>query len=317
MQTRLMLIGAALAMIGFVGCRKNDTTASAGNSADGSKAMAGSAPKKASQFVGSWVHTTPVDIYGSTGGMEGLEFADNAKVMVYMGNGGEAMSSDYALLGDGRLSLSMGGLTNFVLPTISGDQLQLKEPDTGKVATFRRLRSGETMVAAIATQDQADKQAVAQRNAALPDLLRRQDLVMVLNRGAGGPNGGLGMVTGVIINGSKDAPPTAALEFAPANGNDYVGRAYYDGTPPRVEPIAARIEGSPEKPVLSMIFGPGTVDQNGGRGVVEFHPQGTAPNISLKASMDYGGERLSDLVIKSDPNLLKQIVDHIKTKARH
>ena len=76
----------------------------------------------------------------------------------------------------------MGGLTNFVLPTVSGDQLQLKEPDTGKIATFRRLRSGETMVAAIATQDQADRRAVAERNAALPDLLRRQDLVMVLDR---------------------------------------------------------------------------------------------------------------------------------------
>ena len=29
-----------------------------------------------------------------------------------------------------------------------------------------------------------------------------------------------------------------------------------------------------KKPVLSMIFGPGTVDQNGGRGVAEFHPPG-------------------------------------------
>jgi hypothetical protein len=313
MRTRLILISAVLAMIGLVGCRKSDTS-SGGANADGSQPVAGSAPKNASQFVGSWVHTTPVDIYGSTGGMEGLEFADNGKVMVYMGDGGDAMASDYALLNDGRLSLSMGGMTNFVLPTVGGDQLQFKEPDSGKVATFRRLRSGETMVAAIATQDQADRKAVAQRNAALPDLLRRQDLVMVLNRGAGGPNGGFAMVSGVIINGSKDAPPSAALEFAPANGNDYVGRAYYDGTPPRVEPIAARIEGGPEKPVLSMIFGPGTVDQNGGRGVVEFHPQGTAPNITLKASLDYGGPRLSDLVIKSDPNLRNQIVGHLKTE---
>lgn len=313
MRTRRILMSAALAIIAVIGCRKSDTSTSAGTSSDGAT---GSAPKKASQLVGSWVHTTPVDIYGSTGGMEGLEFTDNGKVMVYMGNGGEGMSSDYALLDDGRLSLSMGGMTNFVLPTVGGDQLQLKEPDTGKMATFRRLRSGETMVAAIATQDQADKQAVAQRNAAVPDLLRRQDLVMVLNRGAGGPNGGAGFISGVIINGSKDAPPSAVLEFAPANGNDYVGRAYYDGSPAGVEPVAARIEGSAENPTLSMIFGPGTVDQNGGRGVVEFHPQGSAPNITLKASLDYGGQRLSDLVIKSDPTLRKQIVDRLKTQGR-
>jgi hypothetical protein len=101
------------------------------------------------------------------------------------------------------------------------------------------------------------------------------------------------------------------LEFAPANGIDYVGRAAYDGTPPRLEPVAARIEGSPEKPVLSMIFGPGTVDQNGGRGVVDFHVEGSAPNVFLKASLDYGGPRLSDLIIKSDPTLRKQIVDHL------
>ena len=319
MRTRLILIGAALAMVGLVGCRKSDTPAAAGGStggtgADGSTPSPGTAPKSASQLAGTWVHVTPVDIYGSTGGMEGLEFTDNGKVMVYMGNGGEAMASDYALLGDGRLSLSMGGLTNFVLPTVSGDQLQLKEPDTGKVAIFRRLRSGETMVAAIATQDAADKQAIAQRNAALPDFLKRQDLVMVLNRGAGGPNGGASFISGVIINGSKDAPPTAALEFAPANGADYVGRAYYDGKPPRLEPIAARIEGSPEKPILSMIFGPGTVDQNGGRGVVDFHVEGSAPNVFLKSSLDYGGPRLSDLVIKSDPILRKQIVDHLKSE---
>ena len=96
MRTRLILVSASLAMIGLVGCKKSDTTTSAGTSsdgatADGSKPMAGSAPKKASQFAGSWVHTTPVDIFGSTGGMEGLEFADNGKVMVYMGNGGEGM----------------------------------------------------------------------------------------------------------------------------------------------------------------------------------------------------------------------------------
>ena len=42
--------------------------------------------------------------------------------------------------------------------------------------------------------------------------------------------------------------------------------------------------------------------------------QGTAPNISLKSSLDYGGPRLSNLVIKSDPNLRNQIIGHLKTE---
>lgn len=319
MCRRVIIVGLALASIGVCGCGKSDSTsASAGSnggaSADAAKPSAGSAPKKSSQFVGSWVHTTPVDIYGATGGMAGLEFSDNGKVLVYMGSGGEAMSSDYALLDDGRLSLSTGGLTNFALPTVSGDQLQLKETDSGKVAQFRRLKPGETMVAAMASEEQAEKNAVAQRNAALPGFLQRHDLVMIVNQGAGGPNGGAGFVSSPIINGSKDAPPPAALEFAPANGKDYVGRAYYRATPPRLEPVAARIEGSEDKPILSMIFGPGTVDQNGGRGVVEFHMEGSAPNVILKSSLDYGGPRLSELIIKGDPTQHQEIIGQIKAE---
>jgi hypothetical protein len=179
---------------------------------------------------------------------------------------------------------------------------------------YRRLNSGETVGAAMAGQDQADQQSIRNRNAALPEFLNRRDLVMVLNRGAGGPNGGAGFISGVLINGGKDAPPRAAIEFGPPNGRDYTGRAYYDTNPPRFEPIAARIEGSSEKPILSMIFGPGTVDQNGGRGVAEFHLEGSAPNINLKSSLDYGGARLSDLIIKSDAAIHKEIVNHIKAQ---
>lgn len=315
MRNYSLLVCAAVAFIGLVGCKKSDSTASGGGTtATAAQQVAGSAPKKASQLVGRWVHTTPVDIYGTTGGMAGLEFSDNGKVQVYMGSGGQSMASDYALLDDGRLSLSMEGLTSYVLPSVSGDQLQLKEPDSGKIASFRRLNSGETMVAAMASANQQQQRAVAERNAALPALLSRKDLVLVVNKGTGGPNGGASFIGSMIINGSKDAPPPTALEFAPANGNDYIGRAYYDSNPPRMEPVAGRIGGSPDKPTFSMIFGPGTVDQNGGRGVVDFHVEGSAPNIILKSSVDYGGPRLSEMIIQSNPTIWQQIVGHLKAE---
>lgn len=295
MRTRIVVL-SVIALMGVWGCGKKDSPGS----------PSANAPAKPNQLTGSWVHTTPAD-------MGALEFMSNGKVQVYIGGGDQAMTSDYAVLDDGRLSISMGGLTSVYVPSISGDQLQLKDPDTGRTTLYRRLNSGETISSAMASQDQAEKNAIAGRNAALPDFLKRKDLVMVLNPGGGGPNGGAGFVSGVMINGSKDAPPHTALEFGPANGNDYTGGACYDTQPRRLEPVAARIAGSAEKPIVSMIFGPGTVDQNGGRGVVDFHLEGSAPNITLKASLDYGGPRLSDLVIKSDPAMHKQILDRSKT----
>ena len=312
MRTHVMQIITVFAIVSSLGCKKSDSASSSGGPGNGgtgdpSKASKVETPAKASQLVGSWVHTTPAD-------MDALEFQSNGKVLMYMGGGGQAMTADYSVLDDGRLNLSMGGLATFHLPSINGDQLQLKDPDNGKITTYRRLKSGETIGAAMAGQDQADQQSTRNRNAALPEFLTRRDLVMVVNMGAGGPNGGAGFISGVMINGSKDAPPRTAIEFGPANGKNYVGRAYYDTSPPRFEPVAARIEGSADKPILSMIFGPGTVDQNGGRGVVDFHVEGSAPNISLKASLDYGGARLSDMIIRSDSATHKEITDHIKAQ---
>jgi hypothetical protein len=254
------------------------------------------------QLVGAWVRTTPAD-------MKGMEFTKDGKVMIYFGGGGEAMTSDYAVLGDGRLDISEQGVVhNFFLPSLSGDQLQLKDPQSGKLAAYRRLKSGETMVAALASADQALNRAMQVRNATVPDFLARQDLVLVATEALTSAPPQQGIVGEDI---RPKIPTPAALQFVP-NGTEYGGRAYFDTKPPRLDAVGAQIQNAQaDTPTVAVWFGPGNAQQN--RGMLLFHPAGTAPNITLTYSIVTGGPPA--LIIKSDPALHAQILDHIKAEA--
>jgi hypothetical protein len=255
--------------------------------------LAGAAPAvESSQFVGSWVRTTPAN-------MDGLEFTKDGKVMVYIGNGSDAMTADYSVLDDGRLNISMGGQAQFFLPSMSGDQLQLKEPVSGSVSQYRQLKSGETMVNAIAQQQQADQKLVQDRNAAVPNFLSQQDLVLVFD--GGGPK----------------MPQPSALQISP-NGGGYGGRAVFDGKPLRVEQVTAQIQGDPDSPSVVMTFNTGGAANQSQMGQVTFRPVGTAPDITLTAQVNFGemfntGANFT-AIIKPDANLHGQILDHFKAE---
>jgi hypothetical protein len=246
---------------------------------------------KPSQLVGTWVHTNPAN-------MDGLEFTKDGKVLVYIGGGNDAMTADYSIVSDGRLNISMGGLAQFFVPSMSGEQLQLKEPDTGNVAQYRRLKAGETMAAAITAQKQAGEKAVNDRNAAVPDFLKRKDLVML------------------FINGGPSAPANSTVEFVP-NGTEFTGRALYDSKPPHMEALNAQIQGT-DNPRVTVTFGVANSSQNGNNLQISFHPVGTAPNITLTAAVNFGGvfdnAANSTAVIKPDDTMRKQILDHFKSE---
>ncbi|MDP9172883.1 MAG: hypothetical protein M3O30_03345 [Planctomycetota bacterium] len=239
-----------------------------------------------SQLVGSWVHVGPAD-------MPGMEFQKSGKVFTYMGVGSEALTADYSIQDDGRLNLSMGGLSTFFTPTVQGDQLNLKDTATGNVTQYRRLKAGETMAAAIAAQDQADQKSVADRNAAIPDFIKRKDLVLV-------------------YTGGKGAPGPSAIEFAPS-GDGFVGHALYDGKPLHADALTAQMQAT-DPPKLSVVFG-ATPNNPNGTLQISFHAVGTAPNITLTAAVSFG-EAFSNAdttaVIKSDADMHKQILDHFK-----
>ncbi|HMB94884.1 MAG TPA: hypothetical protein VKK61_02475, partial [Tepidisphaeraceae bacterium] len=240
-----------------------------------------------SQLVGSWVHVGAAD-------MQALEFTKDGKLLVYYGGGNDAMTADYSIMDDGRLNFSMGGQSNFFLPTVSGDRLQLKQPETGNVSQYRRLKSGETIAAAITAQDQADQKAVQVRSAALPDFLKRADLVMLVD------------------GGGANVPASSAIAFAPA-GNDYAGHICYDSKPPRVEAVTAQIQGSADNPIAVISF-----PQNPNLGQVSFRLAGTAPDISLTAAVNFGGTFDNapnhTAIIKSNPDMHKQILDQLKSE---
>jgi uncharacterized protein affecting Mg2+/Co2+ transport len=248
-------------------------------------------PLKPDQLVGSWVRTNVADI-------SGLEFAKGGKVSEYYGGADEAMTSDYSIGADGRLNLSMGGLSSFFLPTLSGDQLTLKDPDSGKIAQYRRLKAGETMAAAIAAQKGADVKLVQDRNTALPAFLQRKDLVMV------------------VINGGKAFPASSALELLP-NGNDFAGHICFDGTPPHLDSLGAEFQGSRENPSIAIWFGPGNAQQN--KLMFLFHAVGTAPDISLISKVNlsneaFAAEANTTVIIKAAADVHKQILEHLKTE---
>jgi hypothetical protein len=247
-------------------------------------------PVQSSQLVGSWVRTTASN-------MDGLEFTKDGKVLVYNGDANDAMTANYSVLDDGRLNISMGGQAQFFLPSMSGDQLVLKEPTSGAISSFRQLKSGETMASAITAAQQADQQQVKNRNAALPNFLAQQNLVLVFE-GAG-----------------ANGPPSGVLQFT--NGNGYGGRAIFDGSPPHVDQISAQLQGDGDSPsvVISFLSGP----EQKSLGQVTFRPAGTAPDITLTASVNFGemfntGPN-TNAVIKPDANLYKQILDHAKAQA--
>jgi hypothetical protein len=250
-------------------------------------ASSASAGIDASQLVGAWVHTNTAD-------MQGMEFTKQGKVLLYYGGGGDAMTADYSIMDDGRLNLSLGGQVTFYLPTLTGDQLELKSPDTGADAQYRRLKPGETVAAAIAGQAAADQKAIQDRNAALPDFLARKDLVMEL------------------INGPPGAVASGVIEFVP-NGNQYAGRVCYDSKPPRLESITAQIQGSAENPTTVISF-----PQNTTLGQVSFHLAGSLPNISLSAQVNFGGTFDNapncTLVIKPDADMRKQVLDRFQAE---
>ena len=231
------------------------------------------------------MRTTPADI-------QAMEFTGDGKAQLYFGGGNDAMAADVSIASDGRLALNMGGLITFYQPTLSGDQLQLKQAESGTASSYRRLKPGETIAAAIAGQEQNEKQLIATRNAAIPTFLVRQDLVM-------------------INSGGQGAPPAAVIQFA-AQGNGFVGRIIYDTKPPKVEPLTAEIRNSdPGNPGIIVYFG-----TNGSGGNYVFHSNGTAPNISLISKVSFrevfDTAPLTTVIVKPDMALHNQILTGIK-----
>jgi hypothetical protein len=243
------------------------------------------------QLEGNWVRTSVAD-------MSGIEFTKAGKVLVYYGGADEALGGEFAIGEDGRLSISMGGLNEFYVPGLANDQLELKRPDAGSVSRYRRLKAGETMAAAVAAQELADKKVVVDRNASIPELLKRPDLVMVVDGGNGA------------------APGNCAISFAPAGPTDYTGRAVFDAKVPKVEIVGGQMQGSAEHPTLAMWFGPGNAQQN--KGIFLLHPVGAAPNITLTASVNFGGDFTAPanatVTLKPDAEMRKRILDHFKTE---
>jgi hypothetical protein len=246
---------------------------------------------QAGQLVGSWVRT-------SAANMDGLEFTKDGKVLVYIGDGNDATTADYSVMDDGRLNISMGEQAEFFVPSLVDGQLSLKDPATGTTSTFRQLKSGETIAAAIAGAKQADQQVAQNRNAAVPTFLNQQNLVLVFEAG------------------DAKAPQPSALQFA-ANGNGYAGRAVFDGTPLHVDQLSAQLQGEADSQSLMISFLSGPEQTSLGQ--VTFRPTGTAPNVTLSAQVNFGDTfntgANTTAVIKPDAVVFKQIMDHVKAEA--
>ena len=248
---------------------------------------------KPEQLVGAWVRANVADVTG-------FEFAQGGKVTMYFGGADQGFAGDYSVAADGRLNLNEGGLSNFFVPSFVGDQLSLKDPDSGKVALYRRLKPGETMAAAIAAQKVADAQLIQDRNSALPAFLARNDLVMLLQHAGNG------------------FPAASAIELAP-NGNDFAGRIYYDGTPPRMDALGAQVRPGQEDRGILIWFGPGTAQQN--RMSFLFHAVGAADSMKLVSLVNlskdgpFNNEANSTVIIKADPAMHQQILTHLKAEA--
>ncbi len=290
MTHRTSILGLLVAWLVLFSCWSGRSATSFGQAT-------GAPVAKASQLVGTWARSN------TSSDMDGLEFRSDGKVMVYMGGGNDAMAADYSIGGDGRLSIALGPLNQFYIPSMSGDQLWLKDPDAGAVSQYRRLKSGETIGAAIAAQKQADQKSIQDRNAALPAFLLRKDLVML------------------VLGGPATAPPPSAVQFI-TDGTNYQGNACFDGKPPHLDALGLQIQGSPDNPIVAVTFGqqiapqPGPPIQNGL--VVNFHLAGSAQNLSLTAPVDFSGEAFATasctMVIRPNAAQHKQLIDNLNAE---
>ena len=248
----------------------------------------------ASQLPGVWVRTTTADI-------KAMDFQKDGKVLVYFGGPDQAETYTYSVMDDGRLNLAQGdgAVNNFFTPTLTTNQLTLKDA-AGTIWQYRKLNAGQTLAAALTAQDQADQKTVADRNNAIPQFLARQDLVMVC------PDGG------------KNAPPPAALALVQSGPTDFAGHVAFSSTPPKVDAVHARIENPDNNPDVAIALGNGTIDQPGPQGVWVFHTAGSPDAMTLESKVSFS-EMFSTadpvhVVIKSDPDLHKQILDNLKTE---
>ena len=164
----------ALTICAVNGC-KRESSGSQDSSTQGegaSKPTASGAVSKPSQLEGRWVRIGPNSDF------DGLEFLKDGKLMINdvrePGAGGlttgGAMTGTYNVLEGGRVSLGMGpqgGAAMIYEASISGDQLQLKETETGTVRRLRRLKSGEDIRGALQAEQKSEINADDDRAAAV------------------------------------------------------------------------------------------------------------------------------------------------------
>jgi len=161
---------AALTALGLTGCGGGDAPAS-----DSTQPLEGRELSKAGQITGTWMRLSP-------GEFVGFEFLKDGKVLATLGSLGRTTTLDYSVLDGGRLSLvAPGGATTVFAAKIDGDLMELsREGGTGNGASqrFRRVPSGQTLVAAVQEHAAALETQRQRRQAALARLLGADDLVI-------------------------------------------------------------------------------------------------------------------------------------------
>lgn len=181
---------------------------------------------RASQLLGTWMRVSAGDVVG-------FEFLQDDKVLVTGPNGTTTL--EYSVLDGGRLSLAgTGGRTTLFGATLAGEVLELApEIALGREATpqrFQRVKSGQTLAAALQEHAAAMAQARELRYAELEKLLAADDLVLVK---------------------AEDQGPTAVLSLQiERRGAQFGGTAVMMDdparsdvlSPVRVHPLAGRIE---------------------------------------------------------------------------
>ncbi len=287
MRFCLQTVCMALALSGLVGC--------GGDPPDPSKPLAGGAPR-ASQLVGSWVALT------EGGDFVGIDFMKDGKALLSQGPDG-GVTTEYTLFEDGRLSFSVvaaTGLSMVYSATIAGDQLELKSAKSlisaGGSQRLRRLKSGETLVSALAANREAKARAYQERVAQLGEFLKRPGLVLAVN-----PPG-------------PGAPPAIALDLGQAGGQAFQGKAWHDDRPPHLDAISGQLSLNQAAATAQVMvqFGqrisPLAAQPSSGGGQITLNVTGTGKDLAIAGKVTYGQGKDFDLELRADPKLHDEVV---------
>ena len=273
-----------VALLGLCGCPKSDSDSKA---TDTSKPMAGGAPTNTTQLVGAWAATTDGDF-------KGIEFTKDGKALLNVDQTGSGFTVDYSLQDGGKLRVIQPGAANVTQvfdAKIDGDVLELKTESNMLVGTpvqrFRRLKSGQTLAAALKEVKDARVKTNLERADAVQEFLKKPGLVLVVTEPGPG------------------APPAIAVKPEDTSQVHFKGKAWHDDKPPHVDEISGKL--TPSGPggaaQLGVVFGPRIqppAQQQQGGGQITLNVTGEAREPKFLGKITYGG-RNYDIVLKSDP----------------